>query len=294
MRTVRLSVSPDHSAGDAPGGPDSGPPGHPGSPPGHPGSPPGHPGSPPGHPGSPPGHAGQADQPPGDHDRPPGDHGPPASDHDHDQADPADPRGYLDQPVGDFLRTLSAGHAAPGGGSAAALTVALGASLCAMAARLSAQQLSGLDIEFLVAEAERLRGSAASLVQADAESYRGVVAALRDRPGRDSGTPGHLLAPDTEHQRLRIDAALSEAATIPMEVLGLAAQTARLAARLAADGNPRLRGDAITAALLAEAGARAAAVLVSINLATLPGDDRPAQAEALLSEVTQAARAAEG
>jgi formiminotetrahydrofolate cyclodeaminase len=208
------------------------------------------------------------------------------------QAGDAGPRAYLDQPVGEFLSELSAGHAAPGGGSAAALAVALGASLCAMAARLSAQQLSGPDIEFLVAEAERLRGSAASLVQADAESYRGVVAALRDQRGQDPGAAGHLTGPDAGHQRARIDAALSEAATIPMEVLELAAPTARLAARLAAHGNPRLRGDAITAALLAEAGARAAAVLVSINLAMLPGDDRPARAEALLSEVTRAVQAA--
>ena len=161
-----------------------------------------------------------------------------------------------------------------------------------MAARLSAHQLAGLDIEFLVAEAERLRNSAAALIQADAESYRGVVAALRDQagPGVTSQLPDP--DPDPERERERIRAALSEAATIPMEVLGLAAQTARLAARLAADGNPRLRGDAITAALLAEAGARAAAVLVSINLATLPGDDRPAQAEALLSEVARAVRTA--
>ncbi len=236
MRTVRLSVSPDQSAGEARGGPDSGPPGQPG------------------------------------------------------QSGDPDSRSYLDQPLGEFLGLLSAGHAAPGGGSAAALTVALGAGLCAMAARLSAQQLSGLDIEFLVAEAERLRNSAASLIQADAESYRGVVAALRDQAG--PGTTSQLPDPDPERERERIRAALSEAATIPMEVLGLAAQIARLAARLAEDGNPRLRGDAITAALLAEAGARAAAVLVSINLATLPGDDRPAQAEALLGEVARAVRTA--
>ena len=256
MRTVRLSVSPDDSADDAPGGPDSGPPGHPGPP------------------GPLPGHSG-------------------LSAGDRDQAGAAGPRAYLDQPVGEFLGSLSAGHAAPGGGSAAALAVALGASLCAMAARLSAQQLSGLDIEFGVTEAERLRDSAASLVQADAVSYRRVVAALREQPGQDPGASGHLKDPDAEHRRLRIDAALSEAATIPMELLGLAAQTARLAARLAADGNPRLHGDAITAALLAEAGARAAAVLVSINLATLPGDDRPAQAETLLSEVARIVRAVE-
>ncbi len=209
------------------------------------------------------------------------------------------PPAYLDQPVGEFLATLSAGHAAPGGGSAAALAVALGAGLCAMAGRLSTRQLAGLDIEFLVAEAERLRNSAAALIQADAESYRDVVAARRDQSGGDVPDSGATnlvadLVPVPERQRERIDAALSEAATIPMEVLALAAQTARLAARLAADGNPQLRGEAITAALLAEAGARAAAVLVSINLAEWPGDERRARAGALLSEVTRAVRAAGG
>jgi methenyltetrahydrofolate cyclohydrolase len=205
-----------------------------------------------------------------------------------------DPPRYLDQTLGAFLGMLSAGHAAPGGGSAAALTVALGASLCAMAARLSAQQLPALDIEFLVAEAEHLRSSAASLVQADAESYRDVVAALRDEADQDPGAASDAGRPDAEHRRQRIDAALSEAATIPMEVVEIAAQTARLAARLAAAGNPRLRGDAITAALLVQAGARAAAVLVSINLAALPGDSRPARAGTLLVEITSAVRAAEG
>lgn len=209
-----------------------------------------------------------------------------------DQASDLGPGSYLELPLGEFLVTLSAGHAAPGGGSAAALTVSLGASLCAMAARLSTRQLAGLDIEFLVAEAERLRNSAASLVQADAESYLGVLAALRDQPGQDPGAASHDPGPG--RQRHRTDAALSEAATIPMEVLELAAQTARLAARLAADGNPRLRGDAITAALLAQAGARSAATLVSINLAALPGDDRPARAEELLSEIGSAVRAAGG
>jgi len=200
---------------------------------------------------------------------------------------------YLDRSLNEFLDVLSAGHAAPGGGSAAALTVALGASLCAMAGRLSARQLGALDAEFLVAEADRLRGSAASLVQADAEAYHDVVAALRDEPGQDLGA-SDVPGPDAEVRRQRIDGALSEAAAIPMEVLELAAQTARLAARLATGGNPNLRGDAITAALLAQAGARAAAVLVSINLAASPGDDRPARAQALLAEIASAVRAAEG
>jgi formiminotetrahydrofolate cyclodeaminase len=246
-----------------------------------------------------PGRPGPPDQPPGPPDQPPG---------------------PLDQPLGEFLDSLAAGHAAPGGGAAAALAVALGASLCAMAARLSVGQLSERDAGLLAASADGLRHRAASLIQADAESYQSVIAALRDQPdpGRDPARhiPGPAIVPASNasgpaaepasdgpgqaagHRRQRIDAALSRAADVPMAVVEIAAQAARDAARLAADGNPRLRGDAITAALLAQAGARAAATLISINLAAAaladspaaigPADDRPARAQALLTEISRA------
>ena len=67
-----------------------------------------------------------------------------------------------------------------------------------------------------------------------------------------------------------------------------------MAARLAAGGNPNLRGDAVTGALLAEAGARAAAALVGINLAGAEDDDRPARAEQLAAEAARLAAEADG
>jgi formiminotetrahydrofolate cyclodeaminase len=82
--------------------------------------------------------------------------------------------------------------------------------------------------------------------------------------------------------------ALSKAADVPMEIVELAAQVAGLAAPLAAVGNPALRGDAVAAALLAQAGARAAATLVAINLADSPDDLRPARAFDLLASIAQA------
>ncbi len=89
---------------------------------------------------------------------------------------------------------------------------------------------------------------------------------------------------DAGTRRREIAAALAAAADVPMEIIELAVPVARIAARLAADGNPNLRGDAITGALLAEAGARAAAVLVGINLAGAADDDRPARAGQLAKE----------
>jgi formiminotetrahydrofolate cyclodeaminase len=188
---------------------------------------------------------------------------------------------YSELPLGRFLELLAGPGPAPGGGGAAALAVSMGAGLCAMAARLSARQLPD-EAADLAGEAGRLAASAASRIQADAESYLDVIAARR-LPASAGG----------ESRGRQIAAALSSAAAVPMEIVELAVPVTRIAARLAASGNPSLRGDAITAALLAEAGARAAAILVGINLAAAPGDGRPARAMRLAQEATSMATAAQ-
>jgi methenyltetrahydrofolate cyclohydrolase len=182
---------------------------------------------------------------------------------------------YLDLPVGRFLELLAGAEPAPSGGGAAALAVSMGAGLCAMTARLSARQLAG-ESGALVSELERIATAAASLIQGDADSYAAVIAARR------SAGPGSGQAA----------AALAAAADVPMQIIELAVPVARAAARLAADGNPNLRGDAITGALLAAAGARAAAVLVDINLTARPDDGRLAQAARLADEAAALAAAA--
>ena len=88
-------------------------------------------------------------------------------------------------------------------------------------------------------------------------------------------------------------AALSQACVVPMEVAEIGAEVAAVAAAIAAGGNPNVRGDAVTAALLAAAGSRAAAALVRINLAGAEGDDRPARAERLAAEAARLAAGAE-
>src|SRR5215472_4241622 len=67
----------------------------------------------------------------------------------------AAPATYLEMPVGEFLEALSAARPDPGGGSTAALTVTLAASLCMMAASLSGYQLP--QAEHVAEEARRLR-----------------------------------------------------------------------------------------------------------------------------------------
>jgi len=156
---------------------------------------------------------------------------------------------FLDQTLDAFLDQAAARQPAPGGGSAAALTVALSAGLTAMAARFSVPQVG--DAEELAIQADQLRHRAAALVDEDARAYQAV---LDTRRGCGAGS-------NTARE------AVQYAAIVPLQICELAGEIATLAARLATDGNLNLRGDAITAALLAEAAARSAASLVQINIA---------------------------
>jgi formiminotetrahydrofolate cyclodeaminase len=195
-----------------------------------------------------------------------------------DEPEAGAPPEYLDMTVGRFLDALSATTPDPSGGGVAALAVTLAAGLCVMTAGLSARQLP--EAPRLVEQARQLRDRAAPLAQADAEAYRAVLAALRTRDATAPGNP-------------QMAAALSQASVVPMEVAEIGAELAALAAAIADGGNPNVRGDAVTAALLAAAGARAAAALVRINLAGAEDDDRPARAERLAAGAARLAASAE-
>jgi formiminotetrahydrofolate cyclodeaminase len=189
------------------------------------------------------------------------------------------PPNYLELPVGRFLDLVAAGESAPGGGSAVAVAVALAAGLTSMAARLSAKQLA--DAAGLVERAEGLRERVASLARADAVAYGRVLAAQRTPRGADDHDGG-------------IRAALSEAADVPLAVAEVGAEVARVAARLASEGNPNLEGDALCGVVLADAGVRAAARLVEINLSREPGGDgRLKHARELVGFAASARRSAE-
>ena len=191
-------------------------------------------------------------------------------------SDAGDTPDYLEMPVRRFLDLLAAGESAPGGGSAAAVSVALAAGLSSMAARLSTQQLA--DAAELAARAEGLRERVAPLARADAVAYGRVLAAQRSLEADE-----------------RVWAALSEAADVPLAVAEAGVEVAGIAARLASEGNPNLKGDARCAVLLADAGVRAAATLVEINLSGEPTEDgRLGRTREFVEAAASARRSAEG
>jgi formiminotetrahydrofolate cyclodeaminase len=177
--------------------------------------------------------------------------------------------GFSSQTVDDLLATVAAETSAPGGGSVAAVVTAFAAALVAMAARFSREHWE--DAAGVVAQAETLRQKVLPLADEDAEAYETVLEALRLPPD---------IGPDRRDEAL--GAALSRAADVPLAIAEAALDVATLAAELAERGNPNLRGDAATAALLAEAAVRATANLVEINLGTREGDDRLKRARELV------------
>jgi formiminotetrahydrofolate cyclodeaminase len=182
---------------------------------------------------------------------------------------------YLDLPLGAFLDLVARGNPAPGGGSVAAVAVALAAGLSGMAARLSAGQLG--DAEGLADRADVAMRRVAPLARIDAESYGRVLDAYRE--------------PDAETRRERVSDALSGATDVPLAVAEIGNEVAGIAARLVEEGNPNLEGDAIAALLLAEAGVRAATVLVEINLSSANvHDDRLGRTNELADETAATVR----
>lgn len=179
---------------------------------------------------------------------------------------------------------------APGGGAAASFACALAAGLVEMAARFS-----------LPAEAEAEADAGAEGAGADGHER---VRELRDRvrglrfealalADRDAAGYGRVIEayglPRKDPQRGdAIRSALSAAADPPLALAAAAAETAELGAEIASSGNPNLRGDARTAALLGEAATRAACGLVRINLEGMPGDPRLGRSDEVLGRALAA------
>lgn len=178
----------------------------------------------------------------------------------------------VDETVDGFLQRVAERTPAPGGGGACAVSVAMGAALVAMAARYSTRQLP--DADAMATAADELRAEALPLVRADADAYGTFLDAMRDK---------------SEERDRRIADASRAACDVPLRMTELAVQVARLAVRVASDGNQRLVGDARTGALLCSAAATAAAHLVATNVKSSGLD--PTLVERAEDNAAQAARA---
>lgn len=170
--------------------------------------------------------------------------------------------------VRDFVAEVASGEPAPGGGAAAAHVASLGAALGEMIARLTAGREKYADVEADVRDAlallTPLRERLNSAVTEDATSFERVLKARR-------------LPQSTEEEKRErmshIEEALKGAATVPLEVAGVAVQVLELLETLAEIGNTNALSDAATGAQLSLAAVASARYNVLVNTAEIEDEE---------------------
>lgn len=185
-----------------------------------------------------------------------------------------------DKPLQVFLDELASAEPVPGGGSVAALSGALAASLVAMVCRLTigrkGYEAVGDEMQALLPRAESLQRELRELMQADIDAYARVIDAYK----MPRGTP----AEQTERTRA-IQDALKHASGVPLQVANVCAAVLDLTRPVAEKGNKNAASDAAVGALMAESGLRGAAFNVSINLVTIKDETFVASYRAQVREL---------
>ncbi|MBI5032286.1 MAG: cyclodeaminase/cyclohydrolase family protein [Chloroflexi bacterium] len=175
---------------------------------------------------------------------------------------------FTSQPLATFLNQVASVEPAPGGGSVAALSGALAASLVAMVCRLTIGKKNyeavSAEMQSILPDAEKLQHELSDLMQADTDAYARVMSAYQLPKTTDDEKIARTQA---------IQAALKHASDVPLDIAEHCAQVLELARVVAAKGNKNAASDGGVGALMAEAGLRGAALNVSINLSAITDQD---------------------
>jgi formiminotetrahydrofolate cyclodeaminase len=165
------------------------------------------------------------------------------------------------QTVTDFLDALASNAPAPGGGSVAALSGAMGAALLSMVCNLTLGKKRYAEVQdeiaALVERTEALRHRLTDLLQADVEVFTGVSAAYKMPRKPPEARAARSAA---------IQEALKAATQVPLDVAKACVEVIELCTQAAEQGNKGAVSDAGVAVLMAEAGLRSAALNVIINI----------------------------
>jgi formiminotetrahydrofolate cyclodeaminase len=166
--------------------------------------------------------------------------------------------------VDDLLQAFRSPDPTPGGGSAAALAGAIGASLLAMVAGLpKSRAATEEDVERLQAAGRRcaaIAGDLTTLVDRDSEAYDLVVGAYKQPKGTDEEKAARSAA---------IQKAMRAAIAAPLDVMRACAAAAEQGVVVAALGNPSASSDVRVGFELLGAGLRGAKLNVEINLGSV-------------------------
>ena len=168
---------------------------------------------------------------------------------------------FADLSVADFLNALSSPSPTPGGGTAAAMAGALGASLLLMVAGLEKTKTGSEEERTLLADAKRaltpIRARLLDLADADAESFDQVMAAYRLPKASDEEKAARAAV---------IQRALWRATEVPLDTLRACTDAIEYGPVVARCGNPSAVSDVGVGIRLLEAAAGGAEANVRVNL----------------------------
>lgn len=179
-----------------------------------------------------------------------------------------------------FLEELAGAAPAPGGGSAGAAVGAMGAALVSMVCNLTIgkEKFAAVEAEMkeVLAQSEALRAELTRLISDDTAAFNMVMAAFR-RPKET----------DTEKaaRREAIQSATQQATLVPLATAKACAGVIELCRVVAEKGNPNAASDAGAAASCAQAGLKAAALNVLINLPSIKDEAFVAARQAELDQI---------
>ncbi|MDW7674121.1 MAG: cyclodeaminase/cyclohydrolase family protein [Bacillota bacterium] len=163
-----------------------------------------------------------------------------------------------------FAEELASSSPAPGGGSVAALSGALGASLSSMVCNLTIgkakYEAAWSELEPVKEKADKLQQRLLELIDIDTESFNKVMAAFKLPKESEAEKKARSEA---------IQAATIGAAEVPLEVAKACLEVLELTPALAEKGNENAMSDIGVAAQQAEAGIQGAVLNVKINLGSI-------------------------
>ncbi len=166
--------------------------------------------------------------------------------------------------IDSFLKELSSSSPAPGGGSVAALSGALGTALTAMVCNLTIgkekYKKHKKNIKETLNEAEQLRKKLTQLIDEDTNAFNDVIKAFK-------------MPKDTPEQKNKRSKAIQEgykkAASVPLKTAETCEKIIDLAKIVAEKGNQNSITDAAVSAIMADAGIKSAILNVEINLGSI-------------------------
>jgi formiminotetrahydrofolate cyclodeaminase len=166
--------------------------------------------------------------------------------------------------IKEFLENIASDFPAPGGGSVAALSAALAASLTGMVANLTVGNKGYDDVEdeikSVVQDAMQFRNIFIAAIDDDSNSYIGVMNAQK----LPRNTEAEIL-----HRENMIQQKLKQATLVPMAVAEYSTRVMELAGKMVTKGNKNTITDGAIGVMMAKTAILSALYNVKINLKTI-------------------------